>query len=175
MKKLFFALALVFTFQSIAMAMPEQSLKSVYQDFLYARTVEWNQIDADHLAAINARFADDISALKEKGLLTESAVKELFEAEMSAGRVPQEIYQEILTADGQINFSSLASVLDRNQDRFFHQGASWEGEGKMFFKIAAWGFLPALIIIAIITTSGRKEMCTNNGAGYDLYEPYPCN
>ncbi len=175
MKKIIFALTLVFAFQSIAFAAPVSGLKAVYDEYLFATTVEWDQKDASQIAAINSRFAEELADLEEAGLLSEAHVKEFFHAEISAGRVPQEVLMEILTPAGELNVASLSQVLKTQQHNFHNQGANWNGAGKTAFKIVAWGFLPALIIIALITTSGRKDMCTNSGAGYDFHEPFACN
>lgn len=172
MKKIIFALTLVFAFQSMAMAMPTQSLKAIYQDYLYATTVEWDQMDGAHIAQINARFGEEVHQLQEQGLLTEAALQELFQSEIEAGRLPKEILQQVLTSSGAIDLVALKQAFSSMHT----QGANWNGTGKTLFKIVAWGFIPALIIIAVITTSGRKEMCTAGaGQGYGHYEPYACN
>lgn len=171
MKKIVLLLTLVFAFQNVALAMPAQSLKSVYQDYLYATTVEWDQVDGAHIAEINSKFAQEIADLQESGLLTEASLHELFEAELKAGRLSHEILQQVLTPAGTIDIAALREAFVGMQTR----GANWNGTGKTMFKIVAWGFLPALIIIAVITTSGRKDLCTETGAGYGLHEPFACN
>ncbi len=172
MKKFVLLLTLVFAFQNVALAVPGQSLKSVYQDYLFATTVEWDQADKDQIAQINAQFAQEIADLQEQGLLTEAALEDLFESEIEAGRLPREILKEILSPSGHLDIGALKIAFSTLQDR----GANWNGTGKTLLKIVAWGFLPALIIIAIITTSGRKEMCTEGASvGYGHYEPYACN
>lgn len=176
MKKLIFILAMIFAFQSMAIAAPAGNLKAVYEDYVYATTVEWDQVDAEMIAAINAQFAADLADLQEAGLLSPTHVKAFFEAEVSSGRVPKEILHGVLNPAGELDLSSLSTLLKDHQHALQDRGASWEGEGKKFFKIVAWGFLPALIIIGVITTSGRKEMCTEGaGRGYGFHEPFPCN
>lgn len=176
MKKLMFAMTLIFAFQSMAFAAPVSGLKSVYENYLYATTVEWDQMNAAEIATINARFAEELADLQEQGLLSESHVKEFFQSEVSAGRVPQEVLMEILTPAGELNVAALSQVLKNQQHNFHARGANWNGAGKTIFKIVAWGFLPALIIIAVITQGGRKEMCTEGaGNGYGFHEPFACN
>lgn len=172
MKKMIFALVFVLTIQSMAFAMPSQSLKAVYQDYLYSTTVEWDQVDGEEISRIHAQFAEEIAALHEQGHLSEAALSELFETEIETGRLPREIIQEILGPSGSLNVKALRASLEKIQT----QGANWTGTGKTIFKIVAWGFLPALIIIAVITQGGRKEMCAEGAdTGYGLYDPYPCN
>lgn len=175
MKKIIFAMTLVFTIQSIAFAAPVSGLKAAYEDYVYATTVEWDQIDSEQITAINSRFAETLADLQEQGQLTEAHVKEFFAAEVSAGRVPQEVLLEVLTPAGELNVGALSGVLKSQQQNLHQRGANWNGTGKTIFKIVAWGFVPALIIIAVITTSGRKDLCTETGAGYDFHEPFACN
>lgn len=175
MKNFIFAMSLIIAFQSVAFAAPASGLKAAYEEYLYATTVEWDQMDSAEIAAINSRFADELEGLAEAGLLTDAHVKEFFQVEVSSGRVPQEVLQEIVTPAGELNVATLADVLKSQQHNLVDRGANWNGAGKQIFKIVAWGFLPALIIIAVITTSGRKDLCTNSGAGYGFNEPFACN
>lgn len=175
MKKFIFALSFIVAFQSIAVAAPVSGLKTAYEEYLYATTVEWDQIDSAEISAINSRFADSLSDLEEQGLLTDAHVKEFFHAEVEAGRVPQEVLLQILTPTGELNTAALADVLRTQQKNLQDRGASWNGTGRKIFNIVAWGFLPALIIVYLVTTSGRKDLCTNTGNGYGLNEPFPCN
>lgn len=172
MKQIIFALTLVFAFQSVTFAGSTHSLKAAYDEYLYSTTVEWNQVDADEIAAINARFAAEVADLQEQGLLTEAALHDLFISEITAGRLPEGILKEVLSPTGALDLGALKTAFASLRT----QGANWNGTGKTMFKIVAWGFLPALIIIAIITTSGRKELCTDTaGQGYGLHEPFECN
>lgn len=170
-----FAMSFLIAFQSIAFAAPASGLKSAYEEYLYATTVEWDQIDSAEIAAINSRFADSLASLQEQGLLTDAHVKEFFHDEVSAGRVPQEVLFQILTPAGELNSAALVDVLREQQKNLQDRGASWDGNGRKIFNVVAWGFLPALLVVYLITTSGRKELCTNSGNGYGLNEPFPCN
>lgn len=174
MKKFIFAMTLVFAVQSTVWAAPVSGLKAIYNEYVYATTVEWDQVNPEKISEINSAFAEDLSLLAEQGLLTEASLKEFFEAEVSAGRVPQEVMLQILTPAGEINIEGLSEVLKTQQENLHLSGANWNGAAGIF-KVVAWSFIPALIIIAIITTSGRKDLCTKSSAGYGFHEPFPCN
>jgi hypothetical protein len=175
MKKFIFAVSMILAFQSMTFAAPA-GLKAAYEEYLYATTVEWDQVDADQIASINARFADELADLQEEGLLTKAHLKEFFAAEVSSGRVPQEVLKEVLSPAGELTVSTLSQVLNTYQYALQDRGAGWNGTGKKIFTVVAWGFLPALIIIGVITHSGRKEMCTETaGRGYGFHEPFACN
>lgn len=174
MKKFIFAMTLVFAIQSTVWAAPVSGLKAIYNDYVYATTVEWDQVNQEQISAINSAFAEDLSALMENGQLTEASLKEFFHSEVSAGRVPEEVMHQILTPAGEINIERLSEVLKTQQENLHMSGANWNGAASLF-KVVAWSFIPALIIISIITSSGRKDLCTQSSAGYGFHEPYPCN
>lgn len=174
MKKIIFVMSFVLALQSTVSAASVSSLRSVYNEYVYATTVEWDQVNPEQISSINSAFAEDLKALAEQGLLTEASLKEFFQAEVSAGRVPQEVLQEIMTPAGDINVAALSDVLKAQQENLHMGGANWNGAAGIF-KVVAWSFIPALIIIAIITTSGRKDLCTKSSAGYGFHEPFPCN
>lgn len=165
--------AFVLTIQNVALAMPSNNLKAIYDDYLYSLTVEWDQVDQAKLSEIQERFKSELSALNAQGGITQDAVRSLVEGEVLHGKVPEEILKDLSTPSGGIDLEKLQMVMKNHEAGLYHRGANWNGAA--FFQYTAIAFLPALLIIGIITSSGRKDMCTLPGTGYGYGEPFPCN
>jgi hypothetical protein len=154
------ALSFLLLVQNMAQATPTNALKQVYDDYVYALTVEWDQVNEAELQAIHAEFDGKLTLLREAGILNEASVKELLKGELPAA----------LTAGQEL--SEVKQILEQyilTQNR----GASWDGT-RGLLMVVGWGFLPALIIIYAITTSGRKEMCSLP-TNYPYGVPFECN
>ena len=171
LKTLLFAFVLLV--QNVALALPSNSLRDVYDDYLYSLTVEWDQADEEQLTQIQEKLEAELTELQEQGKLSKEAVKELVQGEVVEGRVPEEILNDLMTSSGAIDLEKLQVVMKNHEAGLYNRGANWNGQA--FFKITAWAFFPALLIIGIITSSGRKDMCTLPSTGYGYGEPYPCN
>lgn len=174
MSKLIYVLTFVLTFQSLAFATPEQNLKSVYDDFIYAKTVEWNQQDPIHLQVINDRFREDLIDLQERGALTPEEINSLINKEILTGRVSSSMIDEIFGDQKKIDLNKLSEYLKENGSKIYSSGANWNGGAASVFFITLIGFVPALIIIATVTTSS-EEMCSLDTDRYQLGETYSCN
>lgn len=173
MKLKTFLFAFVLLIQNVALAMPGNSLKAVYDDYLYSLTVEWDQVDQERLAEIQDKFEAELAALEKQGGLSKDAIKDLVEGEVHEGKIPEEILNDLSTSSGAIDLEKLQVVMKNHEAGLYNRGANWNGAA--FLAYTAYAFLPALLIIGIITSSGRKDMCTLPGTGYGYGEPFQCN
>lgn len=169
-KTIFFAFLL--TIQNMAFAMPGQNLRSVYDSYIYALTVEWDQVDQEELALIRKNFEEELLKLNDQGLLTKEAVKSLVVDEAHDGRISEEVLNSIMTPAGSVELEKLQSLMQDHEAILHDRGANWSGAA--FLAYTAYAFLPALLIIGIITNSGRKDLCSLP-TNYPHHEPYPCN
>lgn len=147
MLKRLIAITAIFSLVTVSAAVPQQNLARAIQEFNFAVTVEWNQIDSKFYNKSVAKFRQEIKDLSAQGMSNEAII---------AG-VLKNLKNETIAAD----IKSLLAVVDSekmNQDEALNfvvdqvrttsvTGASFNGRRR---KLVMAGLLVGLAIALIL-------------------------
>lgn len=140
MKK-FLSLILVFSFSLNALASSGASkLGLLVDEFEYATTVEWDQVDPVFIEEAKEKFYNDLKVLISEEGLTEEDVTALA---LSRG-VPKEKLEQLKTQLKSMNIHdgrSLSEALRILSSEFYSKGANWNGSDAMAFLVPITFFI----------------------------------
>lgn len=168
MKKLFLFLIPCLLMQSFAFG-ATTTLKEVMDAYHFDVTVNWDQKDADQLAALNEQLRLEVLKLVKNGLSVDE-VNSLINESALANR-DQEIISLLRDESGNINAEKMMDFVQAHSGEFYQDGASWAPDA---LSIGIYGTLGLLLVWAIVDAATTPDdICKNpNWYGYDV--TYTC-
>lgn len=145
------------------------TLKEVMDSYYFDVTVNWDQKDADKLAALNEQLKAEVLELVKNGL-TMKEVSILLRESSLANR-DQEILSLLRDESGMISAEKMMAFVQEHSGEFYQDGASWAPDA---LSIGIYGTLGLLLVWAIVDAATTPDdICKNpNWYGYDV--TYTC-
>ena len=176
MKKLIAALA-IFSLVSVSAAVPQQTLTQAINEFNFAVTVEWNQVDSDFYNKAVKKFRVQVIALTKAGMTNEQVITGVLKNTKITNEIKSLL--NIVNAEEMTKREAVNFVLGQVSTNH-NTGASFAGRRRRNRIIA--GILVGIIITIIIVNNNDDEVIIEEDDSddydeddydydYDDYEP----
>lgn len=143
--------------QSFAWASPREGLKTAFDEYRYALTVEWDQQDQEQLKKIQASFTQEMQRLVVEEQLTAEEFALFIKENHRSLQVEEDILDLVRDRQGQFDLGRAQRMLEEGSDLMYSQGASWTAE-----DVLIYGFIGLIVFeIVVLIITHRDDVCPN--------------